>query len=235
MKRALAFIIITLIYIILAITVVNKAFADCGQYGGTCPPSSQIVINKTIKDPAQSGDIYVDNLGISNHHFVPNEDVIFKIEVRNAGNTDLTNVQVTDTIPPYTNFVMDDGSINSTIRNITKSYSLMHPGDVNTFFIRVRVLDTGFIPTGVTCGSPNAINNAVATADNQPNTSDSSSFCIERTTAGAVVTTPVPVSVGKGGVTVTQPKTGAELYIAAFGLLGLSIVGALGKKLIARE
>src|SRR3989344_848331 len=221
--------ILTTIFILASIYVVSAkltpVFAGCGQYGGECPVSSQIVIDKFIKDPnskglpaGRQGDVYVDNLNLSNYRFAPGEDMLFKIVVKNTGNVDLTNVQVKDTLPSFTNYVLESGEIRETFREITRSYSLLRSGESQEFYIRVRVKPSSQIAGGITCGDPNAINRVAAWADNQPNTYDSASFCIEKTVLGAAI----------------QPQSGAELYIVAAGFLTLAGFGLIGKKALVR-
>lgn len=214
------FFLILIAFTVLFITAVGKANAQygCPPYGGECPPTSQLVVDKFIKDPNQKGDIYVDNLTLSNYRFSPGEDVIFKIIVKNAGSRTLYNVQVKDTLPVYTNYMLESGETKSSIRDITKSYDLLNADESRQFYLRVRVKPGDEIAEGLTCGDPNAINRVTAWADGQPNTYDSSSFCIEKGVMGAVA----------------QPEAGAELWIIALGLLTVSGFGLFGRKLFAR-
>lgn len=186
----------------------------CPPYGAECPPTSVIVVDKQIRDPRAKGEVYVDNLTLADYKFAPGEDVIFKITVKNTGNKAIENVEGVDTIPQLTDALLLSGETRDTIREMTKSFGTLNPGDTRTWFLRVRVKGASEIPGGVVCGDPKAINRVRVRAKDMPDSTDSSSFCIEKKVLGAT----------------THPAAGSEMYLVVAGLMALSGFGFLGMK-----
>lgn len=198
----------------LSFTAEANAQYGCPPYGAECPPASKIVVDKTIRDPRSKGDSYVDNLTIADYKFAPGEDVIFKITIKNTGDTDVENVEAVDVIPVLNDVLLASGDTRSSIRDITKSFGTLKAGETKTWYIRTRVKEAVAIPTGTVCGDPKAINRVTVHAKDMPDTGDTSSFCIQKTVLGAT----------------KQPETGSEMYLIATALAGLVGVGFVGNK-----
>lgn len=198
-----------------AITTTADAQYGCPPYGAECPPSSKIVVDKQIRDPRSKGDTYVDNLTLADYKFAPGEDVIFKITIKNTGNQDIDNVEGVDTIPQLTDTLLLSGSTRTDIRELTRRFGTLKAGETRTWFIRVRVKNADSIPSGTVCGDPKAINRVTVHAKDMPDSSDTSSFCIQKSVLGAT----------------KQPESGSELYIVAAGLMALAGIGFAGQKL----
>ena len=185
--------------------------AQYGPYEGV-PPAGQILVDKKIKDPSQKGDVYVDNLGANDYHFSPNEDVSFKITVKNTGNTTFVKVEIKDFLPQYIDYVLGSGDINKDIRDIITTYEDLKSDEAREFEIRGRVFSDNEIPNdqGLYC----VINKVEANANAQID-SDTAQLCIEKK-AGAV-----------------QPPSGANILPLGFSFIGISALGLLLKKKIA--
>src|SRR3989338_1427136 len=179
--------ILTIILFVLLASITSPVYAQygCPPYGAECPASSQLVIDKFIRDPSQKGDGYVDNLLLSHYRFTPNEDIFFKIVVRNSGNRVLRNVAIQDYIPVYTNYVNESAQILPTTRDVSTTVGTLNPGESKDWYIRVRVKPANELSGGLVCGDPNAINKAVLRAENQPESWDTSSFCVQKQVLGA--------------------------------------------------
>jgi len=215
MKRIL-FIIAFSVIALLSARSVNAQYG-CAPYGGECPVASHIVVDKTIRDPREKGDVYVDNLLLSDYQFAPGEDVIFKITIKNTGNNAVDNVTLVDTLPVLTDYLLLSGEVRD-MRSIEKSFGTLQSGESKYWYLRVRVKGSSVLPAGIVCGDPNAINRVVVHASNMPDTSDTSSFCIEKKVLGVTI----------------QPKAGAELYVLVAAFVALSGVGLFGSKLVKR-
>jgi len=189
----------------------------CPPYGAECPATSRIVLDKLIRDPSKKGEVFVDNLTLSDYHFSPGEEVIFKIIVKNTGNATLSKVDVVDTIPQLTDYVLESGAVRENIREITKTFENFKPDQSEEFLLRVKVAPAEKIPEKVFCGQPSALNRVIARAEGQPEEEDTSAFCIEKKVLGAV----------------EQPAAGTQVWIFALGFLGLGVLGILGKRVFA--
>ena len=216
-KLILSILISATVYLAGASTI--DANYGCAPYGGECPVASQIVVDKQIKDPRTKGDVYVDNLLLSDYTFSPGEDVIFKIIVKNTGNKTVDNVQIVDTIPQVTNYVLLSGEPRESIRELTRDLGSLNAGESKSWFIRMRVKPAGQLPDGTVCGDPQAINRARVTAENMPDAHDTSSFCTQDNVRGVT----------------TQPEAGSEILIIAAGLMALAGIGFAGQFALARS
>src|SRR3989344_1531139 len=97
------FILIASVITLFARVQAVQAGTSCAPYGGECPVTSQIVVDKLIRDPRSKGEVYVDNLLLSDYKFSPGEDVIFKIVVKNTGNKTKTKEKAYNRSPPVAN------------------------------------------------------------------------------------------------------------------------------------
>lgn len=68
-------------------------------YGQICVSTGEIQVNKEVFDPQNKK--FVDNLGLTSHHFAAGEEVTFRLTIKNIGDNTLDNVQVTDTLPSF--------------------------------------------------------------------------------------------------------------------------------------
>jgi uncharacterized repeat protein (TIGR01451 family) len=214
----LFYIAIALFAYLVSATAVSADYG-CAPYGGECPTASQIVVDKMIKDPRSKGDVYVDNLILSDYVFSPGEDMIFKITVKNTGNKTVDNVKVFDTVPTVNNYVLLSGDSRESIRELTRDLGSLSADETKTWFIRMRVKPAGELPAGTTCGDPHAINRVQVSADTMPNTYDASSFCVQKTVLGVT----------------TQPEAGSELILISAGLMALAGIGFAGRIVLARS
>jgi uncharacterized repeat protein (TIGR01451 family) len=71
------------------------------QYGGgeICVRLGALQINKLVWDPESHA--FVDNLSAARHRFLPGEEVIFRIRVKNTGDATFGQVNVDDTMPSF--------------------------------------------------------------------------------------------------------------------------------------
>jgi uncharacterized repeat protein (TIGR01451 family) len=214
-----------LLYVLTAFAVVvfgflvlskSNVFA-CGTYGSECPQGTSLVVDKLIRDPRSKGEVYVDNLTYSDYRFSPGEDIIFKVIVKNTGTSQVQNVKLNDTLPNVVNYVLLSGGVSTTVREVSSDLGYLDPNQTKEWYLRVRVKPAAELPADTVCGDPNAINKVFVTSSNTGQANDTSSFCTQRKVLGAE----------------TQPESGAEIYIIAVGLLGITAVGLFGSRKFA--
>lgn len=215
-KLITAFVTIASLFVFAAVLSPANAGKNCDSYGRNCPRESYLVIDKYIRDPRVSGDVYVDNLTYNDYRFAPGEDVVFKVVVKNVGDKTIHNVRISDTIPDVTYFLMLSGDTNPDMREITKDWGSVAPNEIREWYFRVRVKPASQIGDTVVCGSPYAINRAVVRGDDVSDSYDSASFCVEKTVLGVT----------------THPSTGAELVLIGSALATLTGIGIVGRKFI---
>jgi len=166
---------------------------------GEVAPTVQILIDKKIKNP-ESGD-YVDNLGVNDYHFAPGEEIRFKIQVKNTGETTFGKIEVKDYLPEYVELVSGKTEIEYQDLKSDESYE---------FELLVKVVSAEKIPDDqmVYC----VINKATVKANDQSD-EDTAQLCIEKKVLGVAV----------------QPEVGANLLVLGLGFLGISALGILLK------
>lgn len=185
------------------------------SYGPTTPP--EIVVDKMVTVPGT--DNYVDNLSQDDKRYIPNQDVWFKVTIRNSTNETLRNVELVDTMPSEVTVLgVGNGSYNPSTHEVKFTFDSLAPNETKTVFIAARVKSASSLPSdkSVLCTlnkvrGKGSVNNATA------EDSDTAQFCIEITTEKKVL-----------GVT-TIPKTGPEAGLAM--ILGQVALLAAGLRL----
>lgn len=205
-KIAMVF-IINLLFLFLALPAAAQYY-----YGGV-PPTEQIIVDKKIKNPQSKGGDYVDNLGIYDYHFSPDEDVYFKMTVKNVGSTTISKVDLKDILPSYVDFVLGSGSKSKDIRDVSTTFENLAPDEERDFYVRGRIVSVQELPADKTLIC--VLNKAEATTDGQK-AEDSSQLCLEKNVLGAV-----------------QPPAGADILTLGLGFLGMSGLGIFLKRKLA--
>lgn len=175
------------------------------QYGGgeTCVRTGQLQIDKEVWNP--DTEKFVDNLGLSDHKFLPGDEIVFKLKIKNVGDETFSKVEVRDYLPEL---------IDLTNGDIAFDINDLHAGDVREYEIKTKVVDAEKFPNDKTVVCE--VNTSEVWSGDER----------DKDTAQVCLTTNVL------GVT-ALPKTGpAEIGIMAFGLLFLVLTGlklTLGK------
>ncbi len=201
------------------LSLTNKVSADCGgqygqygQYGQPCN-SYSIVVDKMVGKPGTSQDAnsytYVDNLGVSDARFKPEQVVYFKIKVKNTSTTKLVGMEVRDTVPSYLEPLDGPGSWNSATREIVWNAGDFNVDEEKTFYLKMRVYSQANIPAdkGLFC-----VTNFVKANSSNAYDDDTAQLCIEKQVTGSVVKVP---SAG--------PEFGLALLTGQLALLGAGI------------
>ncbi|MBI4057874.1 DUF11 domain-containing protein [Candidatus Microgenomates bacterium] len=191
----------TVLSLLSLFVIVAPATADttCQPvYGGgqTCVQVGNVLINKTVKNP-QTG-AFVDNLGVNDPKFSPDQQVPFQLTVTNTGSSTLSKVTVKDTLPQFVDYVSGLGTFDQASKTLTFEVSDLKANESRTFNLTAKVVSVGALPSdqSVVC----VVNQAQATANNQTS-ADNAQFCIQ--------TQPQPT---KGGQQPTETKGGLKVF-----------------------
>lgn len=166
------YLILSLIAFALFIFAPTTASAQYVTNVTTSAPG-QISINKMVQNPTNNQ--FVDNLNMSDTHFLAGQNVTFRLQVTNKGGSDLNNILVTDTLPDFIDFVSGPGSFDAGSKTLTFSIDKLGPSQSKDFDLITRVKPQNQLPNNqVTC----LTNLGQARAD-QLFSQDTAVFCIE--------------------------------------------------------
>ena len=186
--------LITLLTALITIFSSKAAFARCvEQYGGgeTCY-EGELRLDKAVKNP--SSGTYIDNLYASDPNFSADQEIWFRLTVKNTGEDDLNNIEVKDKFPNYVLFVSGPGSWNDSEKTLTWTIDHLSPNESKDYEIKGRIVGEGSLPSD--SGTYCVTNYGEAKKDNKI-ASDTSYFCIGKKVLGMT----------------TMPKTGANLIL----------------------
>lgn len=199
-----------------SLLIVPKVLADCTPlYGGgvTCPRRGEILIDKTVQNP--SDGIMVDNLTQFDSKYAPDQNVSFRIRIKNTGDQTLDEVQIKDLMPDFVSFTSGPGTFNqSEGHNGTLTFTInnLAPSETRDYWVYGKTFSAGNLPNNLICKLQNR---AQARASSDRFAEDIAEFCVEKNALG----------VTKGGLQIKEvPKTGPE----AFALAGLSSIFGIG-------
>ena len=161
-----------LFFVILLSLAFPKKVEGSYIYGGEGGPG-QILVDKTVKNPV-TGE-WFDNLDSSTVVFTAKDKVDFKIKIKNTGSEKLTNINVTDTLPPYVDFISGPGEYKTDTRELSWTIGELEAGAEQVFDLQVRVWEAEKLPQGGTV----CVVNRVWAKSGDKEDSDTSQFCIE--------------------------------------------------------
>ncbi len=180
------------------IAVVSTAYGSYGQYEPT--PSKAILIDKQVAKPSDekgggNSQDYADNLSPSDPRFVPDQHVFFKLIVKNTSDTELTDVEVTDSVPDFLVPVAHPGNFDSDSREITFNAGDFAIDEEKTYILEMKFVGDGDLPDdhSITC----VVNEARAKSDDVED-EDTAQACVEK-------------QVDEESTIETIPSTGPEL------------------------
>lgn len=188
MKKLMAALLVVFAgFLSLTKTVSAECVGQYGQYGQPCP-SYAIVVDKMVGKPGTSQDsnsyTYVDNLGVSDPRFKPEQVVFFKVKVKNTSTTKLVGMEVRDTVPSYLEPLDGPGTWNSTTREIVWNAGDFEVDQEKTFYLKMRVYSQANIPAdkGLFC-----VTNYVKANSSNAFDDDTAQLCIEKQVTAKVV------------------------------------------------
>lgn len=218
---ALIAVILTTPVVALAASTTDTACTPIFNGGTTCTQSDLISLNKKVLNPTltfkagqtfQDSD-FVDNVTMNDTMYPANRATAFRLFVTNTANRKLTNITVTDVLPPkYLTYVSGDGKYDSATRTFTATIDSLDKNQSKTLTIQVVTATTNQLPAN---NSPVCtINQAIVTVSNQKS-QDNAELCISRNPAAAPTrtqtafapqktSTPSQGATTKGGLPVTK-------------------------------
>lgn len=180
-------------------------------YGVACP-SGQLSLDKKIQNP-KNGE-WVETLNANDITFISNQEVSFRVEVKNTGSTNLTNVSVKDQLPDFVIFTSGTGSFDTNTKTLSWTIDNLNAGEFKQFFIKAKVKSQSELPQAtITC----LTNFSQASKDNLQ-AQDTAGFCLQTPVLTKVLPAPAKVAPVE-----ELPKTGLPLI--AWGLAGLLPIG----------
>lgn len=190
-KQWVVVIIMFCLLSLLGATAARAAIRCETQYGGgeICVRTGNLQVNKKVCDPKKGScdpnssgfdDRLVDNLGILAHKFVPGDEVVFKLLIKNVGDAALAKVSVSDTLPSFLELVSAELSFD---------LSDLTPGETETRVIRTKVISAEKFPNDKTVLCE--VNTAEARSGDEQD-KDTSQVCAEKKVLGVVAPKVLP-------------------------------------------
>jgi len=184
---------------------------DCHSVygGGEVCEYGDLSIDKQVLNPQKNA--YWDNIDSSDYVFSANQEILFKVTVKNTSDVKIDKILIRDYMTDYLSFVSADrANWISDQKKAEWDIDDLQPGESETVYIKFKVLDKDYIPSGITC----LTNKADVEKDNGNRKSDTSSFCITKE-----VSTPSVLGA-------KMPETGVEMPVII--ALELLVLGGLG-------
>lgn len=179
--------LVYLLFLCVSLILPNMTLAS---YPQPQPPARQILVNKLVFNPAIKQ--FVDNLGLDQHMFLPEQEVTFRIEVKNTSNVDLTNIKVKDKLPQQLNFVTGPGTFDDNTNTLSFTIDKLSPGETKKFDFKAKVVSEKGLNVNVSC-----ITNLAEARVDELMDQDSASICLQKKVLG---------------VTKELPKTGVDKF-----------------------
>ncbi len=168
MEKLIKIIVFFSLFLIQSAIPASASLRCTEQYGGkVCAAPGRLQINKKVFNP--SSQTFVDNLGLSDRRFVSGEKVSFQIIVQNVGESALTNVKITDTLPQQ--LKLTSSATSFTITNLA-------PGASEERQIQAEVVFSDNMPKGG--GTQCVVNTAGAKSNEEEHDQDTAQVCIEQ-------------------------------------------------------
>jgi len=198
-------------------------------YGGgeSCVQKGKVAINKTVRNPQTLQ--YVENLGVQDPKYSPNQTVQFQITVKNTSNTPIGNIEIKDRLPQYLDCASEVSSqCNNATKIITFTIDNLNANEIKIYTFKGKVASINNLSEDkeAIC----LVNQALAT-QNKQTSQDNSLFCIQKNEAPSATTQQTNPGSTKGGLPVyppsrtkSTPGTGPET-VALFGLLASGLFG----------
>jgi uncharacterized repeat protein (TIGR01451 family) len=194
----------------------QKASARCvDQYGGgqTCY-EGELQVNKMVKNP-ESGN-YTDNLYSNDVKYSPDQEIWFRVTIKNTGSDNLSNVEIKDKFPDYVLFDSGNGFWNATDKTLSWKIDNLSTNESKDYEIKGKIVGSGSLPNdaGTYC-----VNNYAEAKKDSKFASDTAYFCISKKVLGMT----------------SMPKTGANLLLTISLLISISIISFISFRKFSRK
>lgn len=144
------------------------------QYGGgqTCEKIGNLLVDKKVFDP--DNNKFVDNLLINDFKFAADDEIRFKIVVKNTGDAKLTQIKIKDVLPEKLYFV--NGPASWTDWEMTFTIDGLEVGETKEYEIRAKVVPANELPEkNILCKL-----NAVEAVSGDQKDRDTAQVCLEK-------------------------------------------------------
>lgn len=167
--------IAVLVFVCALFLMARPALATCDeQYGGVCR-ELELLVNKKVWDPVN--EYFVDNLGIHDYKFGPEEEITFILKIKNTGDEKFDEVHVKDYLPDYLKHL--SGDLDFIIYDLD-------PDEEVEKEIKVKVVPANEFPDeAIIC----VVNSAEAWSDDEKD-KDTAQVCLEKKVLGVTVLPP---------------------------------------------
>lgn len=186
-----------LFFLVLASFVFLAAFSffkvwaqsnECQQIygGGLICPRGEVLVDKMVRNP-QSGT-FVDNLGINDPRFSPEQEVVFRLILKNPGTATLSKMEVKDIFPNFLDFLAGPGTFDTVSKTLTFTAENLAPQESRQFEVKAKVVPSQNFPQNqsLLC----VVNTAEVRGDDRFDR-DTTQLCLEKKVLGAEV---IPVT-----------------------------------------
>lgn len=167
--------------------------------------SNKVSIDKKIYYPANN--IFVDDLTSDQTLFLTDQEVKFRIEVKNTGDKQFTDLNITSKLPEKLIYVSGPGSFDTDAHTLSFNLDSLNANESKTFEVKTKVKTPDNLKENTEC-----IESTVEVNVEQSFAQDKSGFCISKQVLGEVK---------------KLPATGPADYSIAFGLAVVSSIAAI--------
>lgn len=184
--------------------------------GSACETSEVISVDKSLQNP-QNGQ-FIDLLEPDQSTILPENSVIFRINVTNTSDNTLENVVITDQLASALTYTTSQqGTYNNENNTLTYTIGSLPKGESVTFDIQTKIKPSGELQNST--GGPICLTNIATARTGDEAASDNVQFCIK--TEGSQTLLPTNTTPetpngqtngastseqSKGGLTMTQPE-----------------------------
>ena len=157
-------------------------YGQYGQYGGS-PAATRIMVDKFVamhksgQNCQDQGVKFVDNFLSSDPRFKSDQEVCFKVTIKNTSSVKMTNVKASDFIPQFLDPIEGPGNFSISGKTINFDAGDFNVGDSKDFFIKMKVTTQANLPKDV---SFFCINNKIAATGDSASDEDNAQLCIEK-------------------------------------------------------
>lgn len=155
-------------------------FSVRADYAGEQPQTRNFSIDKKVLDPRSNK--FVDNLTVDQFKFLPNQDVWFRVEIKNNTSAELVNVVGKDVLPASMQLVSGDGVYDPASNTLTVTIDRIAPNSSRFWDIKASFVSG---KGGVSMSTACANNYAEARKDNDV-VSDTANVCVSDKVLGEV-------------------------------------------------
>ncbi len=105
--------------------------------GGEICPKGEVMIDKLVWNVP--GAVYVDNLGVNDYKYSVDQEVMFKLKVKNTSSVFIDKVDVFDFLPEQVEYLEGPGTYDKNTREVRFEARDFDAGEVQEFYVKAKV------------------------------------------------------------------------------------------------